>query len=258
MCTVSWSHNKDGYQLLFNRDERRTRKPAAEPRLAVRDGVRILAPADGDFGGTWIGTNEFGVSLCLLNGANLTGASDSSIAPLRSRGLFLLDVVPLPSVTAISNFVREADLSTLAPFTLAALEPGQPALVLEWNGSRKTALFEAADRFMVTSSSFDTEAVRSSRQKEYQRLSSDAFAFHYSHGPEPSAYSTCMHRPDAETVSFSWIRVSPAETDFFYVPAAPCKRVARSFHRLQPRTPNSGRAGSESIVRNSSRFPSGS
>ena len=36
MCTVSWIHDKDGYQLLCNRDEKLTRKPALEPRLAVR------------------------------------------------------------------------------------------------------------------------------------------------------------------------------------------------------------------------------
>jgi hypothetical protein len=47
--------------------------------------------------------------------------------------------------------------------------------------------------------------------------------FHASHGSEPNAYSPCMHRPDAETVSFSWIVVTPREIRLLYAPAAPCQ-----------------------------------
>jgi hypothetical protein len=227
MCTISWIHDKDGYQLLCNRDEKLTRKSALEPRLAVRNGTRFLAPVDGDFGGTWIATNEFGMSVCLLNGANRAGSEIHSSAPLRSRGLLLLDLIPLPSVAVMCDRIREADLSAFAPFTLAALEPGHPAAVLEWDGSKKTLVSQAADRFMLTSSSFDSEKVRRSRQEEYSHVhdGKGLFAFHRSHAPARSAYSTCMHRADAETVSFSWIQVSRKETDFFYTPGAPCEKL---------------------------------
>ena len=228
MCTISWIHDANGYQLLCNRDEKLTRKSALEPRLAVRNGTRFLAPVDGDFGGTWIATNEFGVSVCLLNGANLTSSEIHAAAPRRSRGLLLLDLIPVPSVAAICNRLRETDLSVFAAFTLATLEPGHPAAVLEWDGSKKTLLFEEADRFMLTSSSFDSEEVRRSRQEEYSHVQADEglFAFHRSHAPARSAYSTCMHRADAETVSFSWIRVSELLATFYYTPAAPCQQVA--------------------------------
>jgi hypothetical protein len=241
MCTVSWIHDKDGYQLLCNRDEKLTRKSALEPRLAVRNGTRFLAPVDVDFGGTWIATNEFGVSVCLLNGANLTGSEIHAAAPGRSRGLLLLDLIPSPSVVAICNRLRETDISAFAPFTLAALEPGHPAAVLEWDGSKKTLLFEETDRFMLTSSSFDSEEVRRSRQEEYSHVhdGEGLFAFHRSHAPARSAYSTCMHRADAETVSFSWIQVSRKETDFFYTPGAPCEQLPGVRLKLA-RCPSSG------------------
>ena len=227
MCTISWIHDKDGYQLLCNRDEKLTRKPALRPRMVVSNGTRFLAPVDGDFGGTWIGTNEFGVSACLLNGANLTRSEICAAAPSRSRGLLLLDLIPLPSIAAICDRLKGTDISPFAPFTLAALEPGRPAAVLEWDGSKKTLLFEEASRFMLTSSSFDTEEVRRRRQVEYSHVhdGEGMFAFHRSHAPARSAYSTCMHRADAETVSFSWIRVSREETDFFYTPGAPCEKL---------------------------------
>lgn len=237
MCTISWIYDRNGYQLLCNRDEKLTRKSALEPRLAVRNGTRFLAPVDGDFGGTWIATNEFGVSLCLLNGANLTGSEIHAAAPKRSRGLLLLDLIPEPSVAAICDQIRETNLSAFAPFTLAALEPSHPVAVLEWDGLKKTLFFEEADRFMLTSSSFDSEEVRRSRQGEYSRVRDGAGLpdFHRSHAPARSAYSPCMHRPDAETVSFSWIRVSELEATFYYTPAAPCQQIAGISEKLRRR-----------------------
>lgn len=232
MCTVSWVHDDRGYQLLFNRDEKRTRKKAMTPRLAVRDGVRFLAPVDGDFGGTWIASNELGVSVCLLNGANLTCSSGCHSRKARSRGLLLLDLISSSSVAAICERVRDAELAAFAPLTLAVFEPDKPTALIEWNGSRKTFVSQSEPCFMLTSSSFDTEGVRKRRQEEFGHLMTSGpgdakllSAFHQSHSPHRSAYSVCMHRPDAETVSFSRVLVSPAQTTFFYTPAAPCESV---------------------------------
>jgi hypothetical protein len=244
MCTVTWIQQDVGYRLFFNRDEKLTRKAALPPRLTARDGVRFLAPVDGDFGGTWIAVNEFGVSICLLNGANLTGSPAAEQATARSRGLLLPELIASPSVDAICDRVRGADLAPFAPFTIAGIGPGQPAVLAEWDGSKKTIRFEDEPYFMLTSSSFDTEAVRASRHEEFRTLVAshrqvDAellAAFHASHVPARSAYSTCMHRPDAETVSFSRIRVSERETDFFYSPAAPCERRSEVRLKLMRRT----------------------
>lgn len=225
MCTVSWLHDENGYQLFCNRDEKLTRKRALAPRLAVRDGVRFVAPVDGDFGGTWLATNEFGVTVGLLNGANLTGSGGGYPREARSRGLFLLDLISSPSVAVVCDRVRDADLASFAPFTLAVIEPGQPTAVIEWNGSLKTVGFQDEPCYMLTSSSLNSEEVRKKRQEEFGRLATSLLLFHQSHSPARSAYSVCMHRSDAETVSFSRVRVSHAGIDFFYTPAAPCEHV---------------------------------
>jgi hypothetical protein len=211
MCTVTWTQEADGYQLLCNRDEKRTRAQAAAPRLQTRDGVRFIAPADGDFGGTWISANEFGVTLCLLNGA--PGSARVS------RGLFLLELAPARSVVEVAARFSERDLTNYAPFTVATLEPNR-AEVMTWDGNQK-ALRPTSEAFL-TSSSFDPEGVAARRRAAFERRL-DLFSFHASHGPRADAYSTCMHRADAETVSFSWIRVTGSEVGFFYTPAAPCK-----------------------------------
>ena len=49
------------------------------------------------------------------------------------------------------------------------------------------------------------------------------YAFHTSHGAAPDAYSPCMHREDAGTVSFSWVVVTREEVRFLYSPSAPCQ-----------------------------------
>ncbi len=223
MCTVSWIRDAEGYQLFCNRDEKRTRKPALPPQLAIRKGVRFLAPVDGDFGGSWISTNEFGLTLCLLNGTPAVAS--------RSRGLLVLDLAHLESVDRVVRHVRQSDLQPYAPFTVAALAPGACPTVIEWSGSRTTIASPESAHFMLTSSSFDTEGVGKERREEYARLMSAyckaemLAAFHGSHGEEPSAYSVCMHRPDAETVSFSRIHVCGARTEFTYVPGAPCQEA---------------------------------
>src|SRR5689334_3842624 len=102
MCTVTWVRRKRGYDLLCNRDEKRTRKKAVPPRPAVLGGVQYLAPIDADHGGTWIATNEFGLSACLLNGANLT-CGECTAAGIRSRGLLLRDLMSAASTSDIRN-----------------------------------------------------------------------------------------------------------------------------------------------------------
>lgn len=220
MCTVTWIREAEGYQLFCNRDEKRTRKPASPPGIAIQNGVRFLAPLDGDFGGTWIATNEFGLTLCLLNGARAVAA--------RSRGLLVLDLAHLESVASVVKHVRKSDLQPYAPFTMAVLAPGACPVIIEWSGSRTTVAAPEGPHFLLTSSSFDGGGVREKRREEYARLTGAGCsaellaAFHRSHGGPPSAHSVCMHRPDAETVSFSHIRVSPSQTEFAYISAAPC------------------------------------
>src|SRR5207247_8144580 len=114
MCTVSWLHEPGGYQLLCNRDEKLTRAAALPPRIRERDGVRYVAPVDGDFGGAWIGSNEFGVSICLLTGVGEPHG-------YRSRGLLIPDLLSAMSSMEVSRRVSRLGRS--------AVESVAPALL---------------------------------------------------------------------------------------------------------------------------------
>jgi len=229
MCTVSWAHQPGGYHLLFNRDEKLTRGRAFAPAVIETGGVRYIAPADADFGGTWLAANEFGISVCLLNGDARKVLS--GVPPRRSRGLLLRDLAWASCGDECVLWLRQLDLGAFAPFILLVLEPDKSAIVAEWTGQDLT-VDPAGDAYMpLTSSSFDAAGVRRFRLDEFARRvglagrtdSTLLYQFHSSHGSFPDAYSPCMHREDAETVSFSWIVVTREETRFLYSPCPPCR-----------------------------------
>ncbi len=213
MCTVTWIHEENGYRLLSNRDERRSRAAALAPSIRERDGVRLIAPVDGEFGGTWIGVNELGVSLCLLNGTGGCG--------VRSRGLLVADLLSAASLAEATERFRRLELSLYAPFTLLVLAPGCDT-VLEWSGLTRC---ERRAQPPLASSSLDPAGVRARRRAAFRSHAGSLEAFHASHDSGPSAYSACMHGTDAETVSFTRVSVTRSQIELFYTPAAPCRRV---------------------------------
>jgi hypothetical protein len=227
-------HTDDGYELLANRDEKLTRAPASGPRSLESGGVRYVAPLDGDFGGTWVGVNEFGVSFCLMNGA-------APARGRRSRGLLVRELLNSASITEAAAGVGVSDLSPYAPFAMVLLEPGAQTTVIEWDG-RHVAVNNARSAPLV-SSSYDQAGSERARRQEFATvlgasggLHSEALhRFHESHAGEPSAYSPCMHRRDAETVSFSRVRVTGSGIDFYYTGAAPCRRARGETVKLSRR-----------------------
>jgi hypothetical protein len=237
MCTVSWIHEDAGYQLFCNRDEKLARSAATKPQLLCRYGVRILAPIDGDAGGTWIATNEFGITVCLLNGT-FERASPSSVG-WRSRGLLVLDLASAESIQDVQSRIWQSDLLRYEPFTLAVLEPGQYTLVIEWDGVEKRILPFGEPYMPLASSSFDAAEAQRTRHREFEKLNTAGtlhaiplLVFHRSHVPDRGAYSPCMHRADAETASFSWITVNGTEASFYYSAGPPCRSLAGASYNL--------------------------
>lgn len=226
MCTVTWLRQPSGYQLFCNRDEKLTRKRATPPEVRERGGVRFLAPLDGDFGGSWITTNEFGVSLCLVNGLGERREEG------RSRGLVLIDLSKASTLREVREAIASYDLGAVSPFTLVGLEPDVPAILVKWDG-RQCVIKNGGERFMpLVSSSFDGDGVRESRHKRWRSMAdlsskSGAFlAFHRSHEPERGPYSPCMHRADAQTVSFAWVTVDRRQAAMYYEDGPPCMAFA--------------------------------
>lgn len=220
MCTVTWLKSEAGYQVFFNRDERRSRKPALPPRTALCNGVRFAAPIDGDHGGTWMAVNEWGLTLCLLNHYPASAKSLKSQGAFLSRGSLVTSMMDSRSTRLVRTRLESAPLDRYPPFLLLAFSPQGAADLHCWDGLRLGPAAEA--RMPVTTSSYDSENVVRRRKQQFaalQRQDADALTrFHLQHDPSDSASSVFMSRPDAQTVSFSRVIVDAQQVEFRYQP----------------------------------------
>ena len=243
MCTLSWVRHDEGYTVLFNRDERRTRSPGLPPSVQMRSGVRFLAPRDPDGGGSWAAVNDHRIALCILNQYDVPRAS---IAQPISRGLLLLSLADLSSQAEVWNRVKSSGLMQYAPFTLAAFEPGLPALLLSWDGHGLSDQTHGSTGLVITSSSVAQQEADQSRRRLFEEAlavgatSEDVLdRLHRSHLPAEGALSVCMHREDAETVSLTKIAAGRSGVALSYVPGAPCRAQAPVILSLAVRAPSS-------------------
>lgn len=241
MCTATWIRIRGGYQMFFNRDELATRKPALPPTVRERDGVRFLAPVDGDAGGTWIGVNEYGIAVGLANGS--VGANEAGRLTFRSRGLLVLDLLASAGLGDVERRLSEVDPAKHRSFALFAIEPDGEAGIWSSDGERIARRAGGQEGALLFSSSRDAERARKERQALLERMTRangglDAellAAFHASHEPERGAFSPCMHREDASTVSFTRIRVSGRDVEMQYRAGSPCDASTTVTGRLAVR-----------------------
>jgi hypothetical protein len=220
MCTVSWLHEPGEYQLFCNRDEKLTRRQALPPRLLFSESTACIAPIDSDHGGTWIGVNEYGIALCLLNGAAARG-------PL-SRGLIIPRVIGASTGREAARRLASMNLPQFSPFTLVILEPDREATVIVWDAKNLRTVPDAESCMPLVSSSVNLETVRRHRRREFDRRvriagSVSAALLHDFHHWHDGAMSPCMHRADAQTVSFTRLRVSHTSVQLTYTAGAPCQ-----------------------------------
>ncbi len=229
MCTLSWAPAPDGYVLCFNRDERKTRRPELPPAITSREGVGVLAPTDGEAGGSWIGVNAHGLTLCLAN--RYGDPLEAPPADPVSRGLLLTSLFGSASRAQVGSRIETADLARYLPFTIVCAEPGSPLLLATWNGHRLARRNWTAAGLAVTSSGVDQAGAEASRRALFGSVGAkdpwfDAehlTTLHRSHQPARGSLSICMHREDAETVSFSRVEVTSQRVSLFHLPAAPCR-----------------------------------
>jgi hypothetical protein len=210
MCTATWLIRSDGYELFVNRDELRTRPPAKPPVVCEQNRTRYLSPQDPEGGGSWLAANEFGLSLCLLN--HYPSRQTSNDRRFTSRGLLVLSLIEHRSPAEVASELERMALSSYRPFLLLVLVPHSKPLLLTWDGDRLSSGDDPQQP--VSTSSFDSAKVIRARCLMFTKCQGEAF--HFSRDPAGDAYSVCMAREDAQTVSFSRIIVAPERIDFHY------------------------------------------
>ncbi|WP_394182647.1 NRDE family protein [Marinomonas posidonica] len=232
MCSVSWCLNDHGYQIYFNRDEQKTRPVALPPKRLHFSGVEVLMPIDPVGRGSWISTNNAGLSLCLLN--NYQGKMPAT--PLISRGLLLSRLAKHTCLNDVEQALRNIRLNKFAPFILLSFDlslcEGQTSVrAFHWDGEAFSIGTMASPVF---SSAVALGPVTEYRNATYQdTVGSEAshaarMAFHCHHHAEQGYKSICLHREDAQTVSFTHVSVTPTEQYMSYVAGSPCNHLTPS------------------------------
>jgi hypothetical protein len=228
MCTVTFIARPDSYALGMNRDEKLSR-PTALPIAAHRleSGRRALFPSEPN-GGTWIGVNDAGVSFALVNWYTINARVEGRAT---SRGEVVETALSLSSPWDLKETPSGLDLHRVNPFRLIGVFLDE-RVVFEWRWDLRS--FERFEHQWLTSgwfsSGFDEPGAQRTRGEAFSAARQNSSAgcldwlrsLHASHLPERGAYSICMHRSDAATVSYSEIVVSREAAHMCYVAGAPC------------------------------------
>lgn len=232
MCTVSWRIDTDGYEVLFNRDELRSRADALPPRRQLAQdeasgrGIDFLAPTDPQGGGTWMLVNAAGLTLCLTNGYR---RPDEDEADWRSRGLLVLDLAACRDPQEVEAGVAAlVERHPYRSFSLLALTPGRTPRGWRWDGRGTSTLRPFEPTPPLSSSSFDATGAETVRRQLFASLppqpsSDELLSLHRAHDGGASALTPCMHRSQARTVSLTRVVVDPDAVHIAYAPGPPCR-----------------------------------
>jgi hypothetical protein len=227
MCTLTWISDPRGTRIYFNRDEQRTRLPASPPAPLVRNGVHVLAPLDGNAGGTWLSVNERGLAIAILNFYEADTARPAGPTHHRSRGQLVLDLSDAETPAAMRDRLGMFPVTDFRPFILVGIDAAGQGLEMRWDGHATATRDLASIPLPITTSSFRTAEVLSARRQRFDAMMEDGpvtdamlRAFHRSRDPLGGPFSVTMTRPDAMTVSFCAVEIGTREIRFYYEPRA--------------------------------------
>lgn len=227
MCTVTFIARRNGYLLGMNRDEKLDRAIALPPRQFCLENRKVICPSEPG-GGTWIGVNDAGSTLALINWYSVPGRASGNAV---SRGEVVRLALPSDSVCSVERALARLPLEGVNPFRLLGVFPADRHLIeWRWNSTRLDRLEHRWQTGTWISSGFDEPGAQLARERTFRESLREPSAtsvewlrrLHGSHTPVRGPYSTCMHRGDAATVSYTEILVSPGTARVRYRAGAPC------------------------------------
>lgn len=192
-------------------------------------------PIDPASGGTWIGVNDAGLCLTLLNvnphiRHEAWSSADSARRP-RSRGVIIPQLLRL---TSVAEAVREAMAlppRDFPPFRLVLVDEQSVATVFSdgetIRGGASIPCLTSAP-VMFTSSGLGDVLVDAPRRELFAEMFAVAGnpieiqdRFHRHVWPDRTHLSVCMRRDDARTVSHTVVELRRSHVTMHYVPDAP-------------------------------------
>ena len=238
MCTISFIARSNGYALAMNRDEKLTRVAGLPPKLRLIGGRAVLCPSEPG-GGTWIALNNTGATLALINWHSIDARVSVDAV---SRGAVVNSARAAEGMDYVECELARLPLTQINPFRLIGVFP-EKREIFEWrwdlkNLARKRHPWKPQQWI---SSGFDEPKAQLKRSAAFRlaqgQRSAGSLAWlrrlHRSHAPEYGPFSTCMHRADAATVSFTEITLSGDHATMRYLSGAPCQAFKPRCRKLQ-------------------------
>jgi hypothetical protein len=227
MCSLSFIPRSNGYLLAMNRDERLSREVALPATVSNIGNHFALFPYESS-GGTWIGANDSGVALALLN----RNVEEGSSRKLKSRGRVIPQLLVAGTAGELQTAVRRLDLIGTLPFKLVAFIPDERTII-EWNWDAtqlRSIIHPWTHGHWFSSGLSDSTAARKRGavcQAAWKRARPGTLTWlrqlHRSHRPTRGAFSICVHREDAQTVSYTELSCGERLLKLRYRPGPPCQ-----------------------------------
>jgi hypothetical protein len=236
MCTVTFLAQGRGYCLGMNRDEKLTRPAGLPPAIRMVNGRAVVCPSESR-GGTWVALNDSGTSLALINWYSAAKRVERDAV---SRGEVVTSVASTDSALAADATLRGLPLWKINPFRLIGIFPAtHEVFEWRWNLNRLIRKKRPWKAQQWISSGFDEPTAQRVRGRTFKNALAGASGgidwlrrLHRSHSPQPGPFSTCMHRSDAATVSYTEISVSSNQANLIYHPGPPCE-TSRAITQLR-------------------------
>jgi hypothetical protein len=229
MCTLSFLPTVDGYLAAMNRDELLTRRTARPPEILQRGQLSVIRPIE-PAGGTWIACNSRGILLALLNWNDIP--SKTMLQRKQTRGAVIPQLIWHEDSATVHSCFGRMPLDQMLPFRLVGIFRDEAAVFTwQWDGIR-TARTDLpwVRRHWFSSSLSDAQAAAErgaaceEAARAYKAATRDWLrSLHASHLPFPGAFSICVHRDDAATVSYTEVCCRGEAIAMDYFPRNPCK-----------------------------------
>jgi hypothetical protein len=227
----------------MNRDESLQRAAAHPPKFFTRAGRAAIYPTE-TAGGSWLGVNDAGLCLCLLNWYAVARSPGSGRV---SRGIIIPALLAADSLEKARTILARLTLAEMSPFRLLVFAPRERQVrEIRWDKTSLDELPHSWEPRHWFSSGFDEPRAQHERGSVAREAWREPRAgslpwlrrLHASHEPARGPFCVCMHRRDAATVSYTEIVVTRQAATMRYHPGPLCCAPApATAHRLLLRYP---------------------
>ena len=207
-----------GVWLVSSRDELHERMPSHPPRVHHLDKRQAIFPVDPEGGGTWVGVNDLGTAVSLLNHYPEYIPEPTT---KQSRGDLVVRLLAADDVSEALTSLADEDLTAYGSCKLVTVNAAAMLMTLTWDG--QSAKLEQHDLPQVwASSSTHNRAANDHRRTLLQRQKPYTFErlrlFHSDQSHTDGALNVLMHSPEARTVSITAVHIAPERVTLHYLP----------------------------------------